>query len=512
MILVVGFAGRSAVLILFLVIYLGWGQRVLDRMRLSRWIALLLLAIMLAGSFLPEIGLGSFLSVDVGGALVPLGVALYLVITADRRVEKVRAMGAALAVGLATFLLDKLLPLEMWFAVLDPDPLLTPVGLAAVLAYALGRSRRVAFVAGTVGIILSDLAAVGENLVQGLPAVVAVGGAGVFDAAVVAGFGAVLLVELVGETREYLARRGRAIQVAARVGLIALLVLGLWRWGGVPWDGLGEVRSGEPFRLLSEDQAVLTVTSRILRRGDLFIDGDDVVHRVVRVRGRTAWSQVSGEDPGALGAAIRAQTLLERILGGDEPDEGLDVAIYFTHNAESYVPSDGTDSIYGRGGIHQVGQTLAGELADLGVEVELSENLHLPHDRGAYRRSRRTATELIGLGPEILLDLHRDAAPPEAYAQKVEGEWMVQVQPVIGTYNPGFQANRQFAQELKTLADRLYPGLFRGILVTQGNYNQDLGPRAILVEVGAHTNTRESAERAMTPFADVLARYLEGER
>ena len=40
------------------------------------------------------------------------------------------------------------------------------------------------------------------------------------------------------------------------------------------------------------------------------------------------------------------------------------------------------------GGIHQVGQAFADALRELGIGVDYSETLHLPHDRGAYRRSR----------------------------------------------------------------------------------------------------------------------------
>lgn len=509
--MLIGPAGRSLLLVLFVVVYLGWGQRVLDSMRLNSRTALFLLTVIFAGSFLPEVGLGPYLSVDIGGALVPVGVAVYLLVTADRRIERIRAVGAALAAGGGTFLVDKLLPVDMWHTAVDPDPLFTPIILAALAAYLLGRSRRGAFVAGVLAILISDLGAAVENLVSGAPAVIAIGGAGLFDAVVLSGFGAVLLVELVGETREYLVRGTGGKQVLARAGLVIFLLLALWRWGGAPWDGMSEVRSGEPFRLLAQDRSLLSVTSRILRPGDLFIDPDNITHQVTRVRGRTAWSQVVEEEAPVLGSLLQAETLLDRIIGG-QPDGEPDIAIYHTHNAESYVPSDGTDSISGPGGIHQVGRTLVEDLESMGVEVAYSEDLHLPHDRGAYRRSRRTALELLGLGPEIMLDIHRDAAPPEAYAVRIEDEWMTQVMLVVGTYNPNMSANRQFAQELKALGDRLYPGLFRGILVTHGNFNQDLGRRTLLAEVGAHTNTRESAQRAMGPLAEVLARYLEGER
>ena len=186
------------------------------------------------------------------------------------------------------------------------------------------------------------------------------------------------------------------------------------------------------------------------------------------------------------------------------------IAIYHTHNAESYVPSDGTDSIYGAGGIHEVGLAFKKALEDKGINVLYSDQLHLPHDRGAYRRSRVTALGLLRQRPDAIFDVHRDAAPWETYALELEGEPVTQVQIVVGLSNPGTAANQQFAYDLKGYADRLYPGLIHGVLTIWGSYNQDLSPLALLLEVGAHTNTRESAGRGIVRFADVVSYYFYG--
>ncbi|MGI6150324.1 MAG: stage II sporulation protein P, partial [Limnochordia bacterium] len=70
--------------------------------------------------------------------------------------------------------------------------------------------------------------------------------------------------------------------------------------------------------------------------------------------------------------------------------------------------------------------------------------------------------------------------------------------------------NREFAQSMKALADQIYPGLVKGIFYGRGNYNQDLSPLALLLEVGAHTNSREAAERGISLFADVVDQYFYG--
>jgi stage II sporulation protein P len=50
--------------------------------------------------------------------------------------------------------------------------------------------------------------------------------------------------------------------------------------------------------------------------------------------------------------------------------------------------------------------------------------------------------------------------------------------------------------------------MVRGIYYGKGAYNQDLAPRAILLEFGAHTNSRYAAERGAKIFAAAAASVL----
>jgi len=78
--------------------------------------------------------------------------------------------------------------------------------IAGVVGYLSGRSRRSAFIGGTMGVVVADMAHYVELNVRGIRGTTALGGAGVFDAVVIAGLLAVFLAEIVGETREYMAR------------------------------------------------------------------------------------------------------------------------------------------------------------------------------------------------------------------------------------------------------------------------------------------------------------------
>ena len=78
-------------------VYFGAAQRILDRMRLTDSQALLFIGVMIGGSFIniPLFRGDTEVSVNVGGALVPLALCIYLLTRADTTREWVRALVAA---------------------------------------------------------------------------------------------------------------------------------------------------------------------------------------------------------------------------------------------------------------------------------------------------------------------------------------------------------------------------------------------------------------------------------
>ncbi|MGE5545055.1 MAG: stage II sporulation protein P, partial [Bacillota bacterium] len=168
------------------------------------------------------------------------------------------------------------------------------------------------------------------------------------------------------------------------------------------------------------------------------------------------------------------------------------------------VPSDGTDSKNGRGGIYQVGETLRDCLSSLGVNAILDKTSHNPHDVNAYNRSRRTAAKLMKQGAVGLIDVHRDAVPANVYATQINGKKVTKVKLVVGRQNPHMSSNLEFAKKIKAHLDKKHPGLSAGIFLGKGSYNQDLSPRAILVEVGSDTNSKEQAKNGVELFSQAI--------
>ena len=258
------------------------------------------------------------------------------------------------------------------------------------------------------------------------------------------------------------------------------------------------------------DGTVILRTARILHACNEFLDSENRHFRVVIIDEDTAWAEL-------LGTGGRKTGLREGALpaGPDLPVQEENgqpkVGIYHSHGAESYVTSDGTESIDQGGGIIDVGDTLSRSLEEQGVAVVHSTEPHVPHDAGAYNRSRRTAEELVFReNTDMIIDVHRDAVPAEEYETEVNGEPVTQILLVVGEQNQTSDNNWQLAQDLKGIADERYPGLVKGILAAPGSFNQDLSPQSILIEVGAAENNKEEAERAVTLFGDVVNEYLTG--
>ena len=207
--------GTILLLLAGILILLGAGQRVLDRMRLTDRQALLFIALIVAGGFLPDIQITRNFAFNLGGALIPLAICAYLFFKADTASERVRSVIAPILTAVAVYLLGRLLPDEPEAMPVDPNYIYGPA--AGVIAYLFGRSRRCAFISGVVGVTLANVATWLAVRFAGVEQRLVLGGAGAYDVIVISGLLAVLLAELIGEAIER-ARRGRRRPIREYVG------------------------------------------------------------------------------------------------------------------------------------------------------------------------------------------------------------------------------------------------------------------------------------------------------
>ncbi|MFW6016708.1 MAG: stage II sporulation protein P [bacterium] len=253
-----------------------------------------------------------------------------------------------------------------------------------------------------------------------------------------------------------------------------------------------------------ESGEYIFATARGVVRGDRYISSDNYEYRITEVSGKKAIAEKQREVD-----LLQDVTELRVRYDFTQEDERV-VAIYHTHNGESYKPDE--ETVEGVGEIHEVGRELAASLEELGVKVVHNENLHLPHDGTAYERSRATAVQVSEERPHIVLDIHRDGIPnPEEYLTDVNGKTISQVRLVVGRQNPNSSVNDKFARQLKASANEMYPGLIRDIFFGRGNYNQSVSPNSILLEFGTHVTTKEQAIASAQLLAEPLKNILYGE-
>ena len=166
-------------------------------------VLVLLGALMFVGGLIPDIDLGA-VRLNIGGALIPLGICVYLLVTADTGTERARGLIGAVLTSAAIYLLGRVMPAEPEKIALDP---IYVCGIAGgILGWLLGRSRRGAFISGVLGVLLADTVNAVTLWASGVGQELVLGGAGIFDTTVISGILAVLLCELMGELMERVAR------------------------------------------------------------------------------------------------------------------------------------------------------------------------------------------------------------------------------------------------------------------------------------------------------------------
>ncbi|WP_027363387.1 stage II sporulation protein P [Desulfotruncus alcoholivorax] len=282
-----------------------------------------------------------------------------------------------------------------------------------------------------------------------------------------------------------------------------------WSPSGL-WNSVmeSEHEDGKVYKIMDRDNQLLSMMSRQVVAGDELIASSGRRYKIKEVQDYHARAEFTGLDRELLAYQDQFEHMAVPVAGQADW-KNKPIAIYHTHSAESYVPTDGTESKPYHGGIFEVGDALTAELQKRGAKVIHSKTPHEPRDKNAYYRSRRTASELMKNNPVAIIDVHRDGIPdPDYYKKKIAGEGVTQIRLVVGRQNPKMQSNMEFAKKMMAYANKVHPGIVKEIFIAHGNYNQDLMSSATLIEVGTHTNSRIAAQKGAALFADALPGLL----
>lgn len=202
------------------------------------------------------------------------------------------------------------------------------------------------------------------------------------------------------------------------------------------------------------------------------------------------------------------------------------VYIYHTHSMESFLPlldnvKDPNRAMDSHKNITLVGKKLGEELEKRGIGTIVNTTNFtkqvLEKDMKywqSYDVSRPAVQQAMKQNKDIKLifDLHRDSFGKKVTTVTINGKKYARTAFVIGAENPHYEQNLEMAKELSALMEKKYPGLNRMIAKKKGkgmdgNYNQDLSSRAVLIEIGGYDNTLEELNRTAEALAEVISEY-----
>lgn len=205
----------------------------------------------------------------------------------------------------------------------------------------------------------------------------------------------------------------------------------------------------------------------------------------------------------------------------------INVLIYHTHTTEAYR-QDGEDTYEPSGSwrtknneknIVKVGETLKTALEAKGYTVIHDTTNHEPPKLStSYSRSEVTMQKYKEQYGEIdlYIDVHRDAADVEKMTGDVvdiDGKQCAKLMFVVGKgtnydVKPDFESNYALANSINEQMRTVHGSLAKNIRVKDGRYNQHIGSKCLLVEVGHNANTLQHALNSVPHLANAIEAVL----
>ncbi len=586
----------------------GAGQKILDNLRLNDKQAIIVLILIAIGIAIPPIYIGDYFAFSIGGYLIPLALCIYMLISCGWSRDLLRAFIGTILVAGICYALDWILPSNTAEDIIVDNTFVYGI-VAGIVAYALGRSRRNAFICAVLGVSLSQIIQWVINFALDTPSVLGLGVGGAFGTYVISVLIAVGLAEFLGRSftnakpddykkefnyqthtydsekngklpgdkpnkeivgnkednvndeqnkqiylkdkTQYVNQKTDAIKqtdkktskknnlqdksgkqfkstpktksknqksnhvasVIAICLILPLMALMMFRTISVPPVFASEVNTYYTIYDYSSREKVVLKKGGEVENGDLYLSADNKLYEIcgVNENTKTAYAKyIRDEELPEYNISSVYENTSKDVKNIASAKSSKYVGVYHTHNDESYYTPDGVDSVYGEGGIHDVGAKLVNNLNSVGIKTEYNTSLHLPHNSGAYSRSQVTAKALLDKGVDAIFDVHRDSTPRSEYLTTVNGTTMSKVRMVIGSANQNYEENKNFAYSIKAYADKVYPNFIKDIYMGGGNYNQQLSGFAMLFEMGCENIEKEYVLNSCQPLAKTLDVVLYG--
>ena len=226
---------------------------------------------------------------------------------------------------------------------------------------------------------------------------------------------------------------------------------------------------------------------------------------------------------------IKIKNQSKYILSDDMLSDNIEltnkkIIIYHTHTCESYTSSEKynynmtgnyrtTDYNFN---VVKLGSELDEFLSNNGFTIIHNKDYHdYPAYNGSYERSLQTIEKIMAGNEDaqIVIDLHRDAVGDGSWygpSVKINDQKVAQMMFVIGTDggglpHPNWIQNLNTALYIQKIANTIYPGLFRPIILRNSRYNQHVSSGACIIEVGATGNTLDECLLSIECLSNILS-------
>ncbi|MBR5430347.1 MAG: stage II sporulation protein P [Firmicutes bacterium] len=259
---------------------------------------------------------------------------------------------------------------------------------------------------------------------------------------------------------------------------------------------------------------LLALAAGLLPAGAGAVDWGGLLLRSAGLPALSQAAETAAGDAAEVTAELPEETLL--VLARPRAEETApapQAVIYCTHTSEEYLGQSRQKGV--AGGVLAAARALAQELEEAGIGVILDETVHDTDYDGAYAHALSALEATAAAYPEISLyiDVHRDSALAgiSTTLGTDEGD-LAKMLLIVGSDeqlpHPHWQENYAFARQVAEAANRLQPGIMREPRVYSGRYNQHIGSRALLVEIGSTDNTQAEAERSAALLAQAITACL----
>ena len=227
---------------------------------------------------------------------------------------------------------------------------------------------------------------------------------------------------------------------------------------------------------------------------------------------------------------LRPDDFINRNLAIDKSSRQPQILIFHTHSQEGFIDSVEADAKTTIVGVGDYLTKLLTERYGYNVihDTTVYDYVDGKLDRSkAYTYAEEGIAKILQENPsiEVVIDLHRDGVAETTHLlTEVDGKKMAKIMFFNGLsysrvngdigylYNPYRDDNLAMSLQMQLIGKAYYPDFLRNIYVNAYRYCLHERGRSMLIEAGAQTNTVEEVKNAMEPLADILNKFLSGEK